>query len=149
MGFKFIYSEGHSEVKGTKPLSAPPKVFWQWLCKPAPQEGAVTVAEGQSGGSVGMKPGLPVCFLATAASATGPQNKDGGRSQHLVSPWPLKSITSTCAPVYAHIHTLLCRRLDQGSPWGSWPVIWQSLTIAMSRCLGSRAKQMDGPSGFG
>lgn len=39
--------------------------------------------------------------------------------------------------------------LTKVPPWESWPVIWRSLTIALSRCQGSRAKQMDGPSGIG
>lgn len=145
-----MYSEGPSEGESvTKNWPAPLKssVVWQWLRKPWPWERVVTVAGGCPGGSVGMTQGLPACFLANAASTAGHHNKGSGLSQHLASfsgPW-----RHSQTPLYVCKHTQLCMRVDQGPPWESWPVIWQSLTIAVSRCLGSRAKQMDGPSGFG
>lgn len=151
-----MYSEGPSEVEvKTKHWPAPLKscVAWQWLCKPEPFERVVTVAGGHPDRSVGMAQGPSMFSGHCCFHRRPPKQRQWVEPAHGLSRSLSLALEGNhknalvCACAYTH--TSVCMGVDQGSPWGSWPVIWQNLTIAVSRCMGSRAKQMDGPSGFG
>lgn len=143
--------KGHLRLKvQQKNWPAPLKssIVWQWLYKPWPWKELLLWLEVTQVGLSGWYKGSQYVFwpmvLLPHATFT--------KTVAWASIWPLSLAlegTHTCVPLCMCKHTKMCMRVDQGPPWESWPVIWQSLTIAVSRCLGSRAKQMDGPSGFG
>lgn len=136
--------------------------IWQWLSVNLDPGSRVCsfLAEGHTGCSGGGRhkgPQHVPLAHAVAATARGHLNKESGLGQRLASPpRVLEGFRKThVAPARVRetqhntARCCACEELTKVPPWESWPVIWRTLTIAVNRCQGSRAKQMDGPSGIG
>lgn len=150
MGFKFMYSEGSFLGKlGTKQWPVLMECSVGDYVHHYPSTELLLWLEVTQTGLLGWHKGSRHVFWLLLLLPPATITKTVTRASTWPFSLPWEAVTETCAPMYVCIHTLLCMWADQGSPWGSWPVIWQSLTIAVSRCLGSRAKQMDEPSGIG